>query len=188
MPSLRTTCARHQGTLFFVLRTGEDYFLLNIALHLPDVAGVSFQDVNGEKGHLAVVLLVEFIEGGNLPPEWRSRVAAEHQHDRSLRGERCQVDGAAFVLRDQPEVGRRIAGSQVTGPGTQPRGFKREDQERDRAGHMGHHPPEGLRRLTHGPPDESGEGRVQQHENCQNLEQKFLAEQANLEPPDPRDQ
>jgi hypothetical protein len=40
-----------------------------------------FRDVHHQKGDATSVLLVEFVEGGNLPPEWRSGIASENQHD-----------------------------------------------------------------------------------------------------------
>ena len=41
-------------------------------------------DVNGQKCDLPLVLLIEMIEGGNLPPERRSSVAPEDEDDRLL--------------------------------------------------------------------------------------------------------
>jgi hypothetical protein len=49
---------------------------------------MSFKYVYDEKSHLAAVLIVEFVEGGNLPPKWRSRVAAEYEHYRTMRNQR----------------------------------------------------------------------------------------------------
>jgi len=46
-------------------------------------------DVNHQKSHLASILLVKLVEGGHLPPEGRSGVAAEDEHHRlALRGQR----------------------------------------------------------------------------------------------------
>ena len=69
------------SAFLFILRAGEDDLVLYVALHLPDIAGVGFGDVDHQKRDAILILLVEFIEGGNLPPEWRSSVAAEDQHD-----------------------------------------------------------------------------------------------------------
>jgi len=56
-------------------------------LRLPDVAGMGLSDVHHEKAHPAFELLVKLVEGGNLPPEWRSRVTAKDQYNRlALRG------------------------------------------------------------------------------------------------------
>jgi hypothetical protein len=49
---------------------------------------MSFEYVYDEKSHLAAVLIVELVEGRNLPPEWRSRVAAEYENYRTLRNQR----------------------------------------------------------------------------------------------------
>jgi len=41
-----------------------------------------FKNVDHEKSDLAVVLIIELVEGGNLPPERWSGVAAEDEYDR----------------------------------------------------------------------------------------------------------
>jgi len=71
----------HKGAFLFIPRTGEDHLVFDVALHLPDVAGMRLGNVDDQECYPAAVLLVELIEGGSLPPEWRSSVAAEHQHD-----------------------------------------------------------------------------------------------------------
>jgi hypothetical protein len=42
------------------------------------------KDVNSVKPHLVAILLCQLVQGGNLPPKRRSRVAAEHQHNRPV--------------------------------------------------------------------------------------------------------
>jgi hypothetical protein len=58
---------------------------------------MGFENVDNEESDGIAVLVIEFIEGRNLPPEWRSSVAAEYQHDRFLRGESREPDGLALV-------------------------------------------------------------------------------------------
>jgi hypothetical protein len=41
-----------------------------------------FCDVHNQKADLALVLIVELVEGGNLPPEGWSSVTAENHHYR----------------------------------------------------------------------------------------------------------
>jgi len=78
----------YESTFLFIVRTGEDDLLFYVALHLPDVAGVRLGDVDDQKCDPVSELLVELVEGRNLPPEGRSRVASKHQHHRTiLRGE-----------------------------------------------------------------------------------------------------
>jgi hypothetical protein len=43
------------------------------------------EDVHGIEINLSLVLLGKPVQGGNLPPEWRSGVAAEDQHHRPVR-------------------------------------------------------------------------------------------------------
>jgi len=88
-PELADAGTRDETAFFFAPRTGEDNIVLNIALHLPDVAGVRLGDVHHQERDLLSVLLVELVESRNLPPEGRSSVASEDQHHRlSLSGKR----------------------------------------------------------------------------------------------------
>jgi hypothetical protein len=41
---------------------------------------MGLENVNGVEPDFVVVLLGELIQGGNLPPKWRSGIAAEDQH------------------------------------------------------------------------------------------------------------
>jgi hypothetical protein len=65
--------------IFFSFRAGKNNLVFDIALHLPDVAGMRLRDVNNQESNTIVILLVELIQGRNLPPERRSRIAAEYQ-------------------------------------------------------------------------------------------------------------
>jgi hypothetical protein len=86
---LAHTGAGDETAFFFTPGAGEDDVVLNIALHLPDVAGMRLGDVDHQERDLLSVLLVELVESGNLPPEGRSSVAAEDEHNRlALRDKR----------------------------------------------------------------------------------------------------
>jgi hypothetical protein len=88
-PELAYAGASHETAFVFAPWTGEDDIVLNIALHLPHVAGVRLGDVNHQERDLLSILLVEFVEGRNLPPKRRSSVASENQDDwLSLSGKR----------------------------------------------------------------------------------------------------
>ena len=56
-----------------------------------------FGDVHDQERNFALVLIVELVEGGNLPPKRRSSVATENQHYRLSLIEICEVDGSSFV-------------------------------------------------------------------------------------------
>jgi hypothetical protein len=79
---LAHTNASYRCALLFVARTAEKDLISNVALHCPDVSWVRFEDVDGVEINLTLVLLGQFVQGGNLPPKWRSGIAAENQHDR----------------------------------------------------------------------------------------------------------
>ena len=48
---------------------------------------MGFEDVDDQKRDVVSILIVELVEGGNLPPEGRSGVAAEDEDDGLLCGE-----------------------------------------------------------------------------------------------------
>ena len=81
--------ARDETAFVFAPWTREDDIVFNIALHLPNIARVRLGNVNHQERDLLSVLLIELVEGGNLPPKRRSSVASEYQDNRlSLSGKR----------------------------------------------------------------------------------------------------
>src|SRR5450755_3281687 len=144
------TRSGNHGALFFVFWTGEDDFVFHVAFHLPDVARMRLRDVDDQECDLISVLLVELVKGGNLPPERRSSVAAEDQHDRvALRCQTGELNRGALVEPRQREVGGGIADVQSTSASLHPQSLKREQQERDRTRQFGHEATKGLRGLAH---------------------------------------
>jgi hypothetical protein len=67
-----------EGAIFFGFRAGKNHLVFDIALHLPNVAGMRFGNVDDQESNPPAILFVEFIEGRNLPPEGRSSIAAEY--------------------------------------------------------------------------------------------------------------
>lgn len=80
------------AALVEVAGAGEDDTVFDIALRLPDVAGMRLEDVDGEEADAIAVVVVELVEGRNLPPVGRSGVAAEDEDDGLLRVERRELD------------------------------------------------------------------------------------------------
>ena len=54
--------------------------VFDIGLRLPDITGMGFLDIDRIKSRLAVILLVQLVELGNLPAEGRSSETAKYQH------------------------------------------------------------------------------------------------------------
>jgi len=52
---------RNLSTLSHAFWTGEDNFVTNIALHLPNVAGMGFQNVDSVKLHALTIFIVELV-------------------------------------------------------------------------------------------------------------------------------
>jgi hypothetical protein len=117
-------CTGDESALFFISRTGKDNFVFDVALHLPDIAGVCFRDVHDQECHTVLVLVVELVEGGNLPPEGRSGIAAEQQHHWLLLVQGRELDRAGLVHGSKCEIGRGVADAQTAGPSVGPESFK----------------------------------------------------------------
>ncbi len=113
------------GAFVVVPGAGEDDLVLEIALGLPDVAGMRFDDVNNQEGDALAVLIIELVEGGNLPPEGRSSVAAEDEHDGLVGRQRRELNIRGLIERGQGKIRGGIAGTQMSGTGVGPHGFKR---------------------------------------------------------------
>src|SRR5882724_5592381 len=113
-----------------VLRRRENYVVFDVALHLPNVAGMRLGDVDHQESDAAAVLLVEFIEGGNLPPEGRSSIAAENEDDGLHLVDLGELDPCAVVELHQGEIRGGVSDVQRTSAGSGPRGFKWKKQER----------------------------------------------------------
>jgi len=79
-PKLAHAGPGDEGSIILSFRAGKNNVVFDVALHLPNVAGMSFGNVNDQESDAAAILLVELIERGNLPPERRSSIAAKHQH------------------------------------------------------------------------------------------------------------
>jgi hypothetical protein len=87
------------GSFFLVFRAGEDDFVFDVALHLPNVAGMRLEDVDGVEGDPIFILIVELVEGRNLPPEGRSGVAAKDEDDRLFAAKRTELHVGRFIER-----------------------------------------------------------------------------------------
>ena len=72
----------HPSAFFHALGTREYDLVADVTLHLPDVAGMRFQNVNSVEIYALTVFIVELVEGGNLPAKWWSSVTAEDEHYR----------------------------------------------------------------------------------------------------------
>ena len=165
----------HKPAFFFTPGAGKDDLILDVALHLPDVAGMGFEDVDHEEGDFAVVVVVELVQGRNLPPEGRSRVAAKHQYDGLLRGQGRKLYSGGLVELEQVEVGGGVAEPQFSGARVGPCGLKGKQEKGGRARHVRHDAGEFLGRLLHRPADVASEGDIQhEHSNHSTDQPGFL--------------
>jgi len=139
-----------RSAFLFAARAGKYNFVLHVAFHLPDVAGVRFGDVNHQECDPVSELLVELVEGRNLPPEGRSGIASKHQHHWSiLRSQRRQLYLGRLIEFRQREIRRRISYLQCARASLHPKRFERKNQKRDRSRDLGHDARKAFRRLPH---------------------------------------
>jgi hypothetical protein len=108
-----------------------------------------FLNVNQIKFHLILILLIEPVESGNLPPKRRSGVTAKNQHDRLFTSEGGKLYSRFPAECFQREIRRLIAGVQIAFPGRQPHSPERENRENE-AGSFRHNPAKNFRSLEHG--------------------------------------
>ena len=110
--------------LFFIFWAGKDDVVLKIACHLPDIAGMGLSDVNSQERNFTLVLLIELVESGNLPPEGRSSIASEDENHGLLPVQRGKLDHLALIDSGQEEIRSCIADSKVTRAGVGPQRFE----------------------------------------------------------------
>lgn len=87
-PQLAHASSSDQRAFFLRLRAGEDDLIADVRFHLPDIAGMRLENIDGKESHAVVILVVELVERGNLPAKRWSSIAAKDQDDRLLRGQR----------------------------------------------------------------------------------------------------
>lgn len=95
-------------------------------------------DVDHEEADLLSILLVELVQGGNLPPERRSGVTAEDQHGWLSLREGRELNLRTFVEFGQSEIGCRVAYVQGTRAGAHPHCLEGKNEERNFSGQMRH--------------------------------------------------
>jgi hypothetical protein len=109
-----------------------------------------FRDVHHQKINLVSVLLVELIESGNLPPEWRSGVTAKNENDWLACGAQVRkLNGGGLIKFGEREVRRGVPNVKIAGAGMGPQSLKRECQKSDWTRQLRHKARESLRRLSH---------------------------------------
>ena len=127
--------ASNEGSLLFTFGTGKHDLVLDIALHLPHIAGMRFRNVDNQERDLISILLVELVEGGSLPPEGRSGVTSEDEHHwPPLRSKNREPYLRTFVDLHQRKVRGEIANLQAAGTGLRPQSFKWKDDKCDGRG------------------------------------------------------
>ena len=88
------------------LRAGDRNFFFDVVRILPGVDGVRFLDINNVEGDPVLVLLVQLVERGNLPPERGSGITSEDEYDRFLTAKGRKLDAGLLVCRMKREVRR----------------------------------------------------------------------------------
>src|SRR5438874_3278896 len=161
------------GPLVFILWSGKDDAVFDVALHLPDVAGMRLSDVHDQESDLVLVLIVELVEGGNLTPEWRSSVAAKDHHDGLRLVQFGKANGPTLVQFRQREIGCRVADVNRSGTSACPHGFKRAYQKY-LPSQVHHHSSKCLRRTMPDSPHKADKTQPQDEDEYEDSRRDFL--------------
>ena len=138
------------GPFLKSLGIDEDHVVADVAGHLPDVAGMSFANIDDIERHPVLVRFVELVERGNLPAKGWSSIAAEDEDDGIFVAKGREPRRRGALQRFKREVGRGVAGLKMAGARVHPQSFEGQDQEGNGPGHFRHDSAEGIGRLAHG--------------------------------------
>jgi hypothetical protein len=105
---LAHTCAGNECAFNLVFRTAEEDVIANIGPHLPHISGMRFKNVNSVESDLVAILISQLVQGGNLPPKRRSRVAAKNQNDWTVRPKRSQISRTTILKLLHHQVRRGV--------------------------------------------------------------------------------
>jgi len=148
------------AALVETFRTREEDVIVEIVGIFPEIRCVRLADVNDIERRAIFVLLVEFVEGGNLPPERRSSVAAEDKYDGLLAAQGRQLEMALVVGAFEREIGRGVADAERPFARVHPERLQRKHEERD-VREVAHGAREEVRALAHGEVKRAGRGGVE---------------------------
>jgi hypothetical protein len=109
---------------------------------------MGFGNVHDVEGNVMLVLLVKFVERGNLPAKRRSSVAAEDEDNRTNTAKGRKRDGSRSISQGQSEIWRGIARVQPPLPCILPHRLEWKDKERNWPC-VRHEPRKTVRRLAH---------------------------------------
>jgi hypothetical protein len=107
------------------------------------------ENVDGVERDLIFVLIVELVQGRNLPPEGRSGVTAKDEDYGLFAAKRTELHVGGLIQRWKGEIGRHFAGLEGACACARPQGFKWQRDEGD-DWRPRHDASEALGRLMHG--------------------------------------
>jgi hypothetical protein len=109
-----------------------------------------FKDVYSVEADLVAILFGELVQGGNLPPKRRSRIAPEYKDDPPVCPKGREIGWSVVFQPFDRKCWSGITNAQVPLARRHPKGLKGK-HEIGRHRHLGHHVAEDLGRLVHGP-------------------------------------
>ena len=109
---------------------------------------MSLLDVDNVEGDCVFVLLIQFVERGNLPAKRRSGITSKDEHNRSIRAEAGELHAGRLVVGSQVKVWSQVANSQFASAGDVPKGLEWQDDHRNHR-EFGHHRRKAHRWLLH---------------------------------------
>jgi hypothetical protein len=86
---------------------------VHIAFHLPFVLRMRFADVNGQKIHASLVIVVKIYEVAYLAAKGRSGIAAKNQDERALADASAEMEFRLSIEAHQRDVRSAVAHVEV---------------------------------------------------------------------------
>lgn len=136
-----------------ILGAAEHDVLAYVALHLPDIAGMGFKNIDRKERNFPSIHIPQPVQRGSLPPKWRSSVTAEDEYHRLLAAKGRELNAAALVIELKIKIGCGVPRLKLPSPCLRPHGFEGQHQIY-RWRHLRHDAAEGLGRPAHGPAHE----------------------------------
>jgi hypothetical protein len=124
------------------------------------------ENVDHQKGDLVLVLVVELVQAGNLPPEQRSSIAAKDQNHGLPRIQVRQPNSSRLIDFLELEIGSHVSHSEISGARLAPQRFKGREKKNGWSRHMGHGSAKLLGRPVHRPPEECDKSQIGDAEAC----------------------
>ena len=128
---------------------------------------MSLLDVDNVEGDFVFVLLIQFVERGNLPAKGWSGITSKDEYNRSIRPKAGEFHAGGLVIGSQVKVWSQVADSQFASASDVPKELEWQDDHRNHW-EFGHHRRKLHWWLLHCDQECDTEDRIHKSEACPN--------------------